>query len=325
VWRYRVREVQSPSNTNPFGRRIQKVFTTGSTTTTTNYLYDGDNDVEEVDASGTILARYTQGENIDEPLAESRLSTTSFYEADGLGSVTSLTNSSGAIADSYTYDSFGKLTSSTGSVTNPFQYTGRDFDSETGLPYFRARYYDPSVGRFVSEDSSEFAALDFSLYSYVGNGPPNFRDPTGFVRIDPGFPKNCLSNLNRAIQILRRAAQKNPNCNCQYVAAGGNQTLQQLLDTPDITIHYDPVQNNTADPEEGGIGVGYTIAGDTSNIWLYPYACREGRWTIASNLAHELMHITLTPGPGQEDAARQAQVTCGFGIQVLTPTITVRP
>jgi RHS repeat-associated protein len=162
---------------DPFGRRVQKVFTTG-TTTTTNYLYDGDNDVEELDASGAVLARYTQGASNDEPLAESRSSTTSFYEADGLGSITSLTNGSGAIANSYTYDSFGNLTASSGSITNPFQYTGRDFDSESGLRYYRARYYDPTTGRFLSEDPSGFEG-GVDLYAYVSNSPTNLHDPTG--------------------------------------------------------------------------------------------------------------------------------------------------
>jgi len=169
-----------------FGRRIQKAFTTGSTTTT-DYVYDGENDIEELNASGTILARYTQTENIDEPLAESRSSTTSFYEADGLGSVTSLTNSSGTIANSYTYDSFGKLTASTGSVTNPFQYTGRDFDPETGLHYYRARYYDPSTAGFLSEDPVGFrSGVDF--YRYVLNNPVLLDDSLG---LSPSGGSNC--------------------------------------------------------------------------------------------------------------------------------------
>lgn len=137
---------------DPFGRRIEKVFTLNSTTTTTNYLYDGDNAIETVDQNGSVLAKFAQGQNIDEPLAESTGGATYDYEQDGLGSATSLTNSSGALALTYTYDSFGKITASSGSVSNPFRYTGRDFDSETGLYYYRARYYDPTTGRFLSED-----------------------------------------------------------------------------------------------------------------------------------------------------------------------------
>ena len=163
---------------DPFGRRVQKLFTQNSTTTTTNYLYDGSNAVEDLDQSGSLIARYAQTQNIDEPLAEQRSGTTSYYEADGLGSVTSLTSSAGAIANTYTYDSFGKLTASTGSISNRFQYTTREFDSESGLYYYRARYYDPTAGRFVREDPAEWhEGLNF--YTYVGNSPIGFTDPTG--------------------------------------------------------------------------------------------------------------------------------------------------
>jgi RHS repeat-associated protein len=172
---------------DPLGRRIQKVYTTGSTTTTTNYLYDGESDIEEVNASGSIVARYTQGRNVDEPLAESRSSATSFYEGDGLGSITSLTNSSGSIANAYTYDSFGTATASSGSIINSIRYTGREFDGETGLYYYRSRYLDPSVGRFLSEDNAGFAAgTDF--YQYVANNPTQWTDPFGLC---PPNNKKC--------------------------------------------------------------------------------------------------------------------------------------
>ena len=86
-----------------------------------------------------------------------RSSTTSYYQADGLGSITSLSSGAGALAQTYTFDSFGKQTASSGSLTNPFQYTARESDPETGLYYYRARYYDPSAGRFLSEDPIDFA------------------------------------------------------------------------------------------------------------------------------------------------------------------------
>jgi len=113
---------------DPFGRRIQKSGPLG----TTNYLYDGDDSIEELDQTGNVLARYARTTNIDEPLSELRSGTTSFYQGDALSSITSLTNSSSVIAGTYVYDSFGNLTASTGSLTNPFQYTGREFDSELG-------------------------------------------------------------------------------------------------------------------------------------------------------------------------------------------------
>lgn len=111
---------------DPFGRRIQKSGPLGAT----NYLYDGiyieSNVIEEVDANGNELARDVQGKGIDQPLAEFQSGTTSYYEQDGLGSVSSLSNSAALLANTYAYDSFGKLTASTGTLVNPFQYTGRD-------------------------------------------------------------------------------------------------------------------------------------------------------------------------------------------------------
>src|SRR5207245_10856563 len=113
---------------DPFGRRIYKSSSSG----TSVYAYDGDNLVEETNSSGAVGARYEDTQNIDEPLAMLRSGATSYFHADGLGSVTSLSSSAGSIANTYTYDSFGKLTASTGSLVNPFQYTARESDTESG-------------------------------------------------------------------------------------------------------------------------------------------------------------------------------------------------
>ena len=114
---------------------------------------------------------------------EVRGSTTSYYQADGLDSVTSLSNSSGALANTYTYDSYGKLTASTGAVANPFRYTGREFDPETGIYEYRARYYDPNVGRFTSEDPIEFGG-GVNFYRYARNNPLINIDPAGLDAYD---------------------------------------------------------------------------------------------------------------------------------------------
>lgn len=182
---------------DPFGRRIQKSFTQSGTTTTTDYLYDDSDLIEEIDSSGTVIARYTQGPRIDEPLAELRSGTTSFYEADGLHSTTSLSNSTGALANTYAYDSYGRLTASTGTVTNPLTYTGRDFDSETAIYYYRARYYEPATGRFISEDPIRFkGGIDF--YSYALSSPTNLTDPMGLCPPEGCQPPNTHSPQPRS-------------------------------------------------------------------------------------------------------------------------------
>jgi RHS repeat-associated protein len=164
---------------DPFGRRIQKALTQNGTTTTTNYAYDGDNVVETADQNGNVLARFNQGQNIDEPLAESTSSGIDYYEQDGLGSVTSLTNDAGQLAQTYTYDSFGTTTNASGSVANPFRYIGREFESEIDLYYDRARFYDPISGRFVSSDPGGFAG-GINAYAYVKNRVTRLVDTDGF-------------------------------------------------------------------------------------------------------------------------------------------------
>lgn len=166
---------------DPFGRRIQKSGPLG----TTNFLYDGmdvgANVIEEMDSSGNVLARYTQSPAIDQPLAELRSGATSYYQQDALSSVTSLSNGTGALAKTYSFDSFGTLTASTGTLTNSFQYTGREFDSETGLNYNRARYYNPIAGRFISEDPLGFGGSGSNFYPYVGSDPTDLVDPLGLT------------------------------------------------------------------------------------------------------------------------------------------------
>ncbi|HKS82894.1 MAG TPA: RHS repeat-associated core domain-containing protein [Candidatus Acidoferrales bacterium] len=144
--------------------------------------------IETVNSTGGVVARYSYGQNIDEPLAESRSGTTSYYEQDALGSVTSLTNAAGTLAQTYTYDSFGNTTNSTGSLTNFFRYTGREFDTETDLYYNRARYLDPSTGKFLSEDPLRFAANGVNFYEYAYNDPTKFTDPSGMQQTVPVTP-----------------------------------------------------------------------------------------------------------------------------------------
>ncbi len=174
---------------DPFGRRIFK----DSPTKTTIFAYDGDNIVEDLDLTGKPVARYTQGLGIDEPLATTASGVMSFYHADGLGSITSLSDPTGAVANSYTYDSFGNVTASTGTVSNRFFFTARENVAKAGLLYYRARYYDPSVGRLLNEDPIRFqAGTDF--YTYVHNNPINLIDPAGLCEVSPKM-KGCLEKL----------------------------------------------------------------------------------------------------------------------------------
>jgi RHS repeat-associated protein len=162
------------------GRRIEK----NVNGVVTRYIYDNEDIVAEVDGTNTVQALYLHGPGIDEPLAVFREGRTVVYHADGLGSITILTDLNGIPVRSYTYDSFGRLVAQTGTVGNPYTYTARELDPESGLFYYRARYYDPTIGRFLQEDI--FGGLprfpqSLNRFVYVANNPVNFLDPTGLV------------------------------------------------------------------------------------------------------------------------------------------------
>ena len=185
---------------DPFGRRIYKQ----SPNATSIFVYDSSNLIETVNASGAEVASYTETRMIDEVLAEQRGSTPDYYQADGLGSITSLSGSSGTLANTYTYDSFGNLTTSTGTIRNYFQYTEREFDPETGIDEYRARYFDPSSGRFLSEDPLKFGA-GVNFYSYVKNRPLNYKDPLGLS----GICWSCIADTAKgAWDTTKDAADK---------------------------------------------------------------------------------------------------------------------
>jgi RHS repeat-associated protein len=230
-----------------FGRRIYK----SSSSATSIYAYDGDDLIEEVNSSGGVVARYSLGPAVDEPLAMLRSSTTSYFHADGIGSTTSLSNTAGSLAQTYTYDSFGKLTASSGSLTNPFQYTGRESDSETSLYSYRARYFDPQVGRFLSEDPVGFWG-GANFYAYVKNNPVKYTDMFGLApapapKCSPCDEQNdirkAINNANQRLDALEQTgtavlpggASMNKPCavtTCQVMKVRGTDiTLAVVPDT----------------------------------------------------------------------------------------------
>src|SRR5216683_6598036 len=173
-----------------FGRRTSK--TIGSTTT--QFLYDGWNPVQELAPSTLPLApvptaNMLTGLGIDEYFQRSDpVNGTLTFLTDALGSPLALTNSSGAIATSYTYEPFGKVSVTNPPLLNPnpYQFTGRENDG-TGLYFYRARYYSPTFQRFIAQDPIGFTGGDVNLYSYVSNSPAMFVDPSGRELVGLGY------------------------------------------------------------------------------------------------------------------------------------------
>ncbi len=173
------------------GRRIEKDVA-GSIT---RYVYDGEDILLEYDGTNTFLARYSHGDQVDQPLMLQKGGVGHFYyHSDHQGSITHLTDGSGVVANSYVYGSYGRRLSVVEGVIQPYSYTGREYDDESGLYYYRARYYDANTGRFLSEDSFRFKTRDQNFYPYVKNNPINLKDPDGLIPapaqppVRPGFP-----------------------------------------------------------------------------------------------------------------------------------------
>lgn len=170
---------------DPLGRRVD----TNLNGATTGYLYDGLNAVQET--HGSTATSILSGLAVDERFARTDTSGRTDFLTDALNSTIGLTNSSGALVEQYTYDPYGNTTASSSAFNNPFQYTGRENDG-TGLYFYRARYYAPGLGRFISEDPMGFAGGSENFYGYVNDAPQDGWDPLGLVNMDL-FPPGSLA------------------------------------------------------------------------------------------------------------------------------------
>ena len=168
---------------DPLGRRVEKV----AGGATTGYTYDIEDLIREV--RGGTTTKYVHAPGFDEPVATDDGAVLAYLHADALGSIVKVTDGTGVVTSSRRYDAWGNFEN--GTEQPGYAFTGREWDPEAGLYYYRARYYDPRAGRFISEDPIGFkGGVDF--YLYVRNRPASLIDPLGLLEIHPcpGGPKN---------------------------------------------------------------------------------------------------------------------------------------
>jgi RHS repeat-associated protein len=180
TWDYETRMTQAANGTataqysyDALGRRIRRVV--AATGEDTKFIYDGLDVVMDEDVTAGVT-KYQNGLGIDDKLSLKNGGVSKYFLADHLGSTVALTDSSGAVTEAASYDSFGNATTN---LSTRYQYTGREYDLFSGFYYYRARWYDAKLGRFVSEDPIGFRGGDINYYGYVRNNPTKSTDPFG--------------------------------------------------------------------------------------------------------------------------------------------------
>jgi RHS repeat-associated protein len=173
-----------------FDRRISKTIDPDGAgpnpATIQRFVYDRDHIWLSFDSNNNVTHRYLYGPAIDMVLVDEISATNVLWPlTDNQGTIRDITNNAGAVQNHITYNSFGRIISQTNpNVYTRFNYTGRELDGETGMYYYRSRYYDCVVGRFISEDAIGFQGGDANLYRYVGNSAVNAIDPFGYLNIN---------------------------------------------------------------------------------------------------------------------------------------------
>jgi len=242
------------------GNRVSKTVSG----VTTRYLVDDLNPtgypqvVEEL-TNGAVSRTYTYGlARISQYQQVSGTWTPSFYGYDGFGTVRQLTNSSGAITDTYDYDAFGNKVNSTGTTLNNYLYRGEQFDPDLGLYYLRARYYNPNTGRFMSRDVADGDLSDpatLHKYLYAKGDPIDEMDPSGMASIPYPAPAPAQTRptrsaseyagiiLNIAVRAIPAVAAVGCAANIAYTVDAlrtpGGSTKAIKVDLPECSAHKD--------------------------------------------------------------------------------------
>ena len=300
-------------------RRISK--TVGSTTT--NFLYSGPNLIAEyASAWGSPAAQYSYGPMIDNVIEKITSTSAQYFHQDGLNSVMAATNNLGTTDLTQRFDGLGNKVSSTGTAPR-FGYTGREPD-ETGLIYYRARYYDSTLARFTQRDPIGLIS-GINRYAYANGNAINRRDPTGLdatvsrngndvdigwriVFTGPGATPDAVSQLTTAIINAWSGEKSTPSDNNpQTYDVAASVTSATSQDPTTIQSYADQgytIVNLSADPMRSNQG-------------------EQGNWTTSNSwdATHEVGHIgdladrytDPTPGVSKPDLGWEGNVMADPG------------
>ena len=236
----------------------------------TRHIWDGKNiSIDMVD--GVVRDKYIRGVSLLAAVNSSNIKTT--YQYNAHGDVVRLTNSSGNVTWKYDYDAFGVEREIAGqnaeNDTNPFRYCGEYFDKETGSIYLRARYYNPKIGRFITQDPINDG---LNWYTYCNNNPVKWIDPTGLrsaadaVALDNGTLSRAQDDYISLLTDLYNAAKGNPFLQNKFHLLANE--VRKSTYAPNLEIYdYDQY-----DFSHGGT---YDYSQDSSKYFYFEVSYRE--------------------------------------------------
>ena len=272
---------------------------------TTHYLIDPSQPfaqiVAEYDDAGHIGTTYTYG---DELLERERSGNIAYFQHDGQGSVTEIADESGAAIQTYGYDAWGNPVEATGSDDNSYQYSGERRDPDLNLVYLRARWYDPVIGRFISEDPSagqEFSPTSLNKYVYASSDPIDRTDPSGFEDLN-SLSAGLSASINVALTQVRTAFMISRSLGGAALRALGEVVENAGRQVLGKALRIDPLQINSKIVNGPGgkrvidffIKYGERIATIEAKYKIPRYASQA-----FARLVAQLRSAMATPGTGQ--------------------------
>jgi RHS repeat-associated protein len=289
---------------DPLGRRVSATISG----TTTPYLYDG---LNAATVAGSLML---DGPGLDEIYARVNGTAVTSFLTDALGSTLALTNSTAATTATYAYSPYG-TTSSTGTAGTPFQFTGRENDGATNLYYYRARYYSPTLNRFISQDPLGLAG-GVNTYAYAGGNPVSNTDPLGLFLTsvdaacvaDPNF---CAEIMG---QIVHNAAAISGDPCTQEAADAVGGALNTVASIAAIVPLWKSVKQfgHTFTGHGSGARMTQNLAGEAAGVGE-----PRGQWLNNVDAANFLSSLEL-------DGAASVRIPEGLG-QVVNPDGSIVP